>query len=47
MYLKNLGENAVKAKYEVALLDSETKNKVLKRKEAGCPNKDTAGCLGA
>ena len=30
MYLKNLGENAVKAKYEVALLDSETKNKVLK-----------------
>lgn len=30
MYLKNLGENAVKAKYEVALLDSETKNIVLK-----------------
>ncbi len=29
MYLKNLGENAVKAKYEAALLDSETKNKVL------------------
>lgn len=30
MYLQTLGEKAVAAKYEVALLDSDTKNKVLK-----------------